>query len=206
MTRLAPALAVALLLLAAAPASAHEHKAIGKYEFTVGWGDEPAYAGFKNSVSLGLEDANHKPVTDAGDGLKVEVTSGDQKLTLPMEPNFGEEYGEPGDYRAWLIPTRPGTYTFHFTGKIRGDDVDASFTSSDTTFDNIKSTTEIEFPAKDPSTGELAQRLTRTETRAVDAATSAKDDASGARTLGIVGIALGAVALVIALVGRSRRS
>ena len=57
-----------------------------------------------------------------------------------------------------MVPTRPGAYTFHFTGTIRGDAIDETFKSSDTTFDDIKAASEVEFPAKDPSTGELAQR------------------------------------------------
>ena len=202
MKRLAAALAVAFVLLSASPAAAHEHKAVGKYTFTVGWGDEPAYAGFKNSVSLEVEDANHKPVADIGDGLKVEVITGSEKVTLSLSAAFGQ----PGAYEAAIIPTRSGTYTFHFTGTIRGDAIDATFTSSETTFDDIKAPTDVQFPAKDPSAGELAQRLTRSEQRAVRAAGEASDDAATARIVGFIGIALGAVALGIALAGRARRS
>lgn len=43
--------------------------------------------------------------------------------------------GTPGDYRGWLIPTRPGKYTFHFTGTIKGDPIDERITASPTTFD-----------------------------------------------------------------------
>jgi hypothetical protein len=199
-------LGAAALLLVPSAASAHEHQLVnGKYGFTVGWGDEPAYNGFKNSVQLILEDANHKPITDLTDTLKVEVTSGSQKTTITMEPNFEVgEFGEPGDYRGWLVPTRPGTYSFHFTGTIHGDAIDKTFTSSETTFDDIKSANEVEFPAKDPSAGELAQRLQRAESRAAAQAKGAKDDASTARTIGIVGIAIGAVALVAGIARRRR--
>ena len=63
---------------------------------------------------------------DLGDTLKVEVSFGDQTQEFPIEPFFDEEegFGIPGDYRAWLIPTRAGTYSFHFTGTIDGEDVD----------------------------------------------------------------------------------
>jgi hypothetical protein len=201
MKRLASAIAVAIVLLSASPAGAHEHKPVGKYTFTVGWGDEPAYAGFKNSVSLEVEDANEKPVTGIT-GLNVEVSTGSEKVTLPLSAAFGQ----PGAYEASIIPTRAGTYKFHFTGKIGTDDIDVTFTSSDTTFDDIKSANDVEFPAKDPSTGELAQRLTRSEQRAIKAANAAKDDASSARTLGMVGIVLAIVALVLAITSRARRS
>ena len=47
----------ALIVLSATPAYAHERRTVGAYQFTVGWGDEPAYNGYKNSVQLLLSDA-----------------------------------------------------------------------------------------------------------------------------------------------------
>jgi hypothetical protein len=41
-----------LLTLGAAPASAHEERKVGKYTLAVGFGDEPAYSGEKNSVQM----------------------------------------------------------------------------------------------------------------------------------------------------------
>jgi hypothetical protein len=204
---LAAATAIAAtMLLAAPPASAHEQRTVGKYHFLVGWGDEPTYAGFKNSVFLKLSDANDKPVTDLGDTLKVEVSTGDQKITLPVQPNFEVgEFGDAGDYRAWIVPDRPGAYTFHFTGTIHNDKIDETFKSSDTTFDEVKSASEVEFPAKDPTNGDLATRLQRSEARAAAQAKDAKDAASTAKTLGYAGIAVGALGVVIGLVGNARK-
>jgi hypothetical protein len=95
----AATLAALLVPLLASPAAAHQEKTVGKYHFVVGFGDEPAYAGEKNSVQLILADANDKPVTDLTNTLKVEVTTGDaQPLALPMEPNFEVgEFGTPED-------------------------------------------------------------------------------------------------------------
>ena len=195
------------LVLTAGPAAAHEHRTVGKFNVEVGWGDEPTYSASKNSVQLILHDANDKPVTDLGDTLNVEVDSGGAKQTFPIKPNFevGGD-GTPGDYRAWFIPTRPGTYTFHFTGNIKGDPINETFTSSDKTFDNVDDAADISFPAKDPSAGELAARLDKEVPRLSAADKKAKDDASSARVFDIVGIALGAAALVAAGVARSRRA
>ncbi len=41
-----------MLGLASSPAWAHQHRHVGGIETTVGWGDEPAFAGFKNSISF----------------------------------------------------------------------------------------------------------------------------------------------------------
>jgi hypothetical protein len=200
--------ALALPLLAA-PASAHEERTVGKYRFTVGFGDEPAYQGEKNSVILLLA-AGEKPVTDLGDTLKVEVSSESapgQTLPLALEPFFEEgEFGTPGDYRAWFIPTAPGKYTFHFTGSIKGQKVDERFTSSSTTFDEVADPAKVEFPAKQPTTGQLASRLDREVPRLEGAARQARDDARGSRTLAIVGIVVGAIGIGVGGFALGRRS
>jgi hypothetical protein len=193
------ALTTVLAVATATPASAHERRTVGAYQFVVGWGDEPAYSTFKNSVQLTLSEANGgPPVTDLGDSLKVELTKGSDKATVPLEANFRVgAFGTPGDYRAWVTPTRPGAYTFRFTGTIRGQAVDESFTSSKTTFNDIEDVTSIEFPAKDPSTGQLATRLDREVPRLDKRADAANKDADGARRLATFGIGVGAVAVVI---------
>src|SRR5262245_6960442 len=102
--------AVLVSMLTAQPAFAHEGRALGDLEMEVGWGTEPAYAGTENSVQLLLVH-DGQPVTDLGDTLTVVVSFGDRTQEFPIEPFFEEgEFGTPGDYRAWLIPTRAGTY------------------------------------------------------------------------------------------------
>jgi hypothetical protein len=186
--------AVALVVMTAAPASAHEQRKVGRWMFTVGWGEEPVYAGTRNSIQLILKDASGHAVTDLGDTLKVTVIYGTQSVDLPLETTFDPDSGAgtPGDYRAWLIPTAPGNYTFHFTGTIRGDKIDQRFTSSDTTFDPVKDPAEVEFPAKPPTTAQLSDRITRDATRIQ----KSQNDAKTATTLAIVGIIVGALGLV----------
>jgi hypothetical protein len=191
----------ALAVVGADPAYAHERRTVGAFQFVVGWGDEPAYSGFKNSVQITVTEASGgAAVTDIGDSLSVEVSKGADKAKLPLVANFRVgAFGTPGDYRAWLTPTRPGSYSFRFTGTIRGQAVDETFTSSKTTFNDVEDVVSSEFPAKDPSTGELATRLDREVPRLDSAATKAKDDAGSARTLAVVGIAVGAAGLVAAV-------
>lgn len=187
------------LVGAAAPASAHETRAAGPVRFVVGWGDEPSFTGFKNSVQVSVSETNGSPVTDLGDGLTVEVIKGEDKTTLPLVPNFRVGgFGTPGDYRAWLTPTRPGGYTFHLTGTVRGQKVDETFTSSKTTFNDVEDVTSIAFPAKDPSTGQLATRIDREVPRLEAAVREAEDQADSARTLALVGVAVGAIGLLAA--------
>jgi hypothetical protein len=209
---LGAALSLALLLplMFTAMASAHERRQVGSYVMRVGWADEPTYAGVKNSVQLLLSDASGKPVTDLPEDLKVEIIFGKEKMgPLPLEAAFGKTFGRPGDFRAAIIPTRPGNYTFHFVGTLNGQRVDQSFTSSDKTFDPVTEAAAIEFPAKDPSPGELAGRLERFGPRIDESVASARDAAaaaSQARALAIIGILAGAVGIVVGVSSGRRRT
>jgi hypothetical protein len=187
----------------------------------VGFGIEPAVSGEPNSVQLLLEH-DGEPVVDLGDTLDVEVAFGDQTMAVPLEPFFEVgEFGTPGDYRAWFIPTRPGQYAFHFSGTIDGEEVDETFTSSPETFGDIESPSDLQFPVQDPTTGELAERIDQEVPRltdaidqsaadvdgavaavdgAVAAADQASDDASSAQTIGMIGLVVGALGLIVAIV------
>jgi hypothetical protein len=129
---------------------------------------------------------------------------------MTMGPNFevGGD-GTPGDYRAWFIPTAPGPYTFHFTGSIKGQAVDEKFTSSPTTFDEVQDPAQVEFPAKDPTTGQLSARVDRENQRLnqalADTRRQAKDEAGTARLIAIVGVVVGALGLAAAGYGLSRK-
>jgi hypothetical protein len=194
----------------AGPAAGHEGRTGGPLRFVVGWGDEPAYTGAKNSVQVTITEATGgAPVTDLTDTLKVEVIKGGEKLTLPLAPNFRVgASGTPGDYRAWLTPTRPGAYTFRLTGTVRGQNVNESFSSSPTTFNDVEDAANIQFPEKDPSPGQLATRVDREVPRLDAALAKAEGDAADARMLGLVGVAVGAAGLLVgalALVASRRR-
>jgi hypothetical protein len=210
-----PAAVVAVLVVSAAPAQAHEEREVGKYSFAVGFGQEPAYAGIPNSAQLLLFDASGKPVTELKDELNVDVGFGDQTATYPVEPYFEVgEFGTPGDYRAWFIPTRAGRYSFHFTGSVNGQKVDETFTSGPKTFDDVGDPANVEFPVQDPTVGELADRIAREVPRldtiddARSAVATASDDASSASTLAVIALVVGALGVgvgVVALV-RGKRS
>ena len=58
-----------IVLVLAGPAAAHERRTVGAYVMSVGWADEPPYAGAKNGVQLLLKDASGKAVTDLPEDL-----------------------------------------------------------------------------------------------------------------------------------------
>jgi hypothetical protein len=186
------------LLATALPASAHQVVVTGKYQLTVGWNIEPTYAGQVNAVYLGVKDAaTLKPLDDIGNDLRVTVSTGNQKFT-PLQPELSFDsdtgLGMHGVYLASIIPTTPGVYTFTFTGSINGQAVNKSFTSSDSTFDDVVDPTAVQFPTRLPTVGELSTNAQRLNTRIAAAeskASSAHNSASTATTLAIVALIVG---------------
>jgi hypothetical protein len=147
-------LAAGALLTGNGLVSAHEHREVGGYTFVVGFLNEPAVQDEVNAVSVRIT----QPVADAtpaageeevaetpveGLTLTVEVILGDQSVTLPLEP----KWGDPGHYVAYLIPTQPGDYSFHVTGEIEGTPIDETFTAGPETFSTVAPREELEFPA-----------------------------------------------------------
>jgi hypothetical protein len=214
--------AVLLAALAAAPASAHAEKTAGRYTFVVGLGDEPAYAGQPNSLQV-IISRDGQPATDlAGqlDGLMAHVYYGrkaDPKLEsamMPLEPHFGDDWGTPGDYRSFFVPTQAGAYTFHLKGKLGTQKVDLVVPSGPETFGDVNDPATSAFPAvKDTTTAQLAQRLDRERTRLsgtgaapTAAQRAAEETADQARLLALGGLLVGIVGLVVGALAWGRRS
>jgi len=202
---LAAATVLSTLLLPAAPVLAHEGRTLGDLELEVGFGTEPAYAGLLNGVQL-IVVHDGEPVLDVADTLEVEVAFGDQTTQLRLEPFFEE--GGPGEYRGWFIPSATGQYSFHFTGTIDGEEIDETFTSGPDTFSDVEDPASVTFPeVVAPTTTELAELIGRVEPRlasriddALARADEVADDASNARTLGMIGLVVGVLGLAVAAV------
>ncbi|CAN5871223.1 hypothetical protein BH23ACT12_BH23ACT12_18220 [soil metagenome] len=186
----------ALLLALAAPVLAHETRTEGGVQAVVGWATEPAYVGYPNAVQLRLSNTAGDPITTLGaDDLQVEVSFGGQKTAaLPLEPAFNS----PGEYRAPLMPTRPGDYSFRFFGAVQGQRYDQTYQSGEETFDAPKNPADVSFPAKDPTVGELASRVEQLGDEA--------DDGGSSDNTGMIGVGLGFLALIVALAALMKKS
>jgi hypothetical protein len=189
----AVAVALTVTLLAPSAASAHETRKIAgdKAQVVVGWIVEPAYVEEPNGVDFRATKAG---TTDPIEGLektvKVEVTKGGTTKTYDLKTRFGMK----GAYTVDMVPTATGDYTFRFTGEIEGAQIDEKFESGPGRFSPILAQSAVQFPAPLPSTGDLQSQ--------VAAANAAADSA---RTIGLVGLAVGAVGLVAAAVALFRR-
>lgn len=177
-------------------ASAHVSKRSGPFEVELGWGVEPPLSGTENFVEVTVSDAAGAPLAVPAGALSVEVDYDANAVTLPLTPTE-----EPGVLEAGLTPTRPGTYAFHVSGSVHGRPLNVSAICSESSFECVEAAAGTEFPVKDPSAGELAQRL-RSEADRVEQANDRADDA---RTLAIVALALAAVALALSIRAGLRR-
>ena len=204
---LAMALATALSLILAVSTLAHVHFPAGSYDIALGWAEEPTYAGELNAVQVLISDGSGNAVTDLGpNDLQVVVSvNGQSSQPLTFAPAFDtdEGTGMPGDYRAPMIPTLPGDYTFHLTGSVHGQSVDETATSSDETFDAVQEPSAIQFPNQVPSGDQLSTRIQSVDARVDTVQSSASNALLVGVAVGIVGIVIGLVALFVAW--RARR-
>lgn len=192
--RLLVALGVAITgtLLLASLASAHEHRHVGEFELTVGFLNEPAIVEEPNGLDLRVmrgEGDNAEPVEGLAGTLQAEIIYGDQRLPLQIEPRFGQ----PGAYRANIIPTATGAYTFHIFGTIDGTPVDETFTSGPDTFSEVTGRDALTFPNQVDQVYSIQQT-----------ASDANDSASTAMMLGIGGIVAGVLGLILGVLAFAR--
>jgi hypothetical protein len=189
--------------LIAGPALAHERREVGDVVFVVGWGEEPAFTGFRNHVQVILSDTSGQPIIE-GVELNADVSFGEEEpLQVELGPRFGESFGQPGDYGADLIPTRPGVYTFRLVGTVNGQEIDETFTSGEETFDSPREPADVEYPVSDPSPAALEERLDREIARIADDEDSGGIEAG--TVVGLVAIVMAAIAIGIAAVALRRR-
>jgi hypothetical protein len=185
--------------------SAHEHRAVGNYEFVVGWTGEPAISDEPNALDLRISffangvpeeseegEGEHTeegvPVVGAEETLQAEIIAGGGAETreLTLEPAFGEE----GAYEGLVIPVEPGDYTFHIFGDIEGFEIDESFTSGPDTFSVVEDPLTLQFPSSGGTGGDG-------EAPAPESSES-DDDSSTADTALIVAIVAIAAAIIAA--------
>jgi hypothetical protein len=162
----------------------------GQYVMEVGFRDEPAYLGQPNAVHVSVEEyatGGTEPVEGLAATLEAEVSRDGQTLNVPLEPR-----GD-GVYEGAFVPTAIGDYTFRVFGTIGAAAVDESVTSGPSTFDSVEPLSAIEFPVERPDAVQLQSEIAN-----VNAA------AGTARTLGIAGIAAGILGLILGAVALVR--
>jgi hypothetical protein len=188
----------AALLALSDPIRAIDKQTVGTMQLTIGWGDESAFAGSRNSIDVSVADANGAPVADPTNTLNVEVLFGDRRLRLPLMP----VERRPGMHRAWIVPSRAGRYAFHISGRLKGAAIDITSACSEKTFQCVTEPGEVQFPEKDPTSAQLAETVSNSQARVQQAI----DDATEARLISFVALAISGAAVALAVLIRSLRS
>ena len=185
--------AVAALLALALPgtALAHERRQVGPYTFVVGFINEPALQGEPNGIDLRITRTDTgDPVEGAEQSLKASIAfGGGQPKGFPLRARFRM----PGAYTADVIPTKPGSYSFTFTGDLEGAPINQRFESGPGRFDDVQPADKLQFPEAAPAPASLATALERAEHRAA----AAESKVAQAQALGLGGLVLGALGLSV---------
>jgi hypothetical protein len=204
------ALVTLFLAFPGGSAQAHGHIDVGDYQLTIGFLNEPAYAGEPNGLDLlvmrhaegeehqeegeehheeGEEHAEAaEPVRGLEETLHVEIVYGSSSRELELRPQWGVE----GAYTADVLPTAAGDYTWHIWGDIEGTPVDVEMTSSPDTFSSVEAKADLSFPAAEQTAAELQAQ----------AQTAMWVGVAGA-ILGLAGLITGVVSLQAARSARS---
>jgi hypothetical protein len=186
---------VVIVVVACVAISAHDRKNAGALSIVIGWATEPAFSGSMNGVVVSLAD-RAGPLTKADGSLSVEVTFGTERITLPLAAGLNR----PHEFHAALVPTRAGTYTFHVTGRINNQPIDVTSTCGERTFHCVTDAGALQFPVRDPSAGELAERISRAAPRADEATQTARS----ARMLALAAIAVSLIAIASVVITARR--
>jgi hypothetical protein len=133
--------------------------------------------------------------------LQAEVVFGDSGATtqVTLDPAFDS----PNEYLGYIIPTRPGTYTFNVTGTVGGETIEETFTSGPDTFNDIQNPSDAEFPEQDPTRGEIAEALERLSGRVEEL--SASEEPADEGTDVVLWVAIGAAVLALIAIGVAAR-
>jgi hypothetical protein len=193
-------IAAAVLIVPAGAAQAHESREVGDLTLVVGWSNEPAFAGFGNEVQVIVsETRGERPVEDGELEAEVVFGEGGASTQVTLDPAFST----PNEYLGYIIPTRPGTYTFNVSGTVGGETIEETFTSGPDTFNDVQNPTDAEFPEQDPTRGEIAEALDRLSGRIEEL--RAQEPAEEEGTDLALWIAIGAAVLALIAVGVAAR-
>jgi hypothetical protein len=148
-----------------------------------------------NSLDLRISDTRVTPAK-AVEGLEKTLTATVQSGGLaPLGLTVTARFGTPGAYNGYFVPTASGAYIFMIKGKIDTLDVSEKFESGPGRFNDVESTTALQYPTKVPTGADLSKQLSDMQ-GAVDQT----------RLLSGAAVLIGLVAIGVALAMSRRRA
>ena len=194
---------IAGVILAALPLTvmAHERRALGgnggpgdeRYVIDIGFRDEPVMVDEPNALWLWVTEVGEPggPVTGLEASLTAEVEHAGQTVPLALTPQ-----SDPGFYEAPFQPVETGDYAVRLFGTIEQLPVDETFSPDviDATWLELPAATETsQAPGANPRPRRGAQPIEEANMRA-----------EHSQRLAYIGIALGALGLLVGLLALAR--
>jgi hypothetical protein len=192
--------------------SAYAHTAITAEQYTieVGWQEEPPLVGIQNAVTFEFyqDEGNgvKSPITNSFKDLEAVVKSGSVTKTLDILSDV-----KPGNYYAKIIPTKTGSLLVELKGTLNGVPINKEIKVED-----VESTDILAFPASGSSSDQdvgalknamssLQKDVTEIKSKIGNVAGADNIDPSKAYDFGVLGLALGAAGVILAVVAMIKR-
>ena len=166
--------------LTAAPLHAHERAEIGPYTLIVGWENEPVIVDERNAVVVYVS-RDGEPVTNLEGTLRLELLYAGRSYRGNLHPA-----GDPGRYRAEVLPTVRGQYSVRLFGQIEDLAIDEQIEPEE-----VLSGRMLQFPEAQPDQRELLATIKQLENQAA----RANQLAIAGLIAGLLGLGLAAVSL-----------
>jgi hypothetical protein len=176
-------LMVGLLTAVTQTVWAHTRVEVGPYAIVVGWVEEPAIVGERNALELEITE-DEIGVTGVEADLNAELTYAGRTFQSNLNPTT-----EPGVYTVEIFPTVRGQYAVHLSGSIGDVAVDETIEPEE-----VFPASRIQFPEAQPEPRELQTQVDELTTQL-----------AAARTLSYVGIGVGVLGILLAVVALLRR-
>jgi len=202
---------IAILISAGITSQAFAHTTVHveQYEIEVGWGIEPPIVGYRNDFVFEISEPGENP------GVKIGVKNAFKNLEATAK--FGGvtkilDIGSdprPGHYFSHVIPTKTGSISILLEGEINGIPVNI-----DVPVEDVESTAVLDFPptsgsSSDQDISALKNAISQLQ-RDVSSIKSGsgievKSDTGAAYDFAVLGLSIGAAAIILAVIALVKR-
>ena len=190
-------------------AFAHTTVHVEQYEIEVGWGIEPPIVGYRNDFVFEISEPGENP------GIKVGIKNAFKNLEaiakfggITKTLDIGSD-PRPGHYFSHVIPTKTGSISITLQGEINGTPVNIEIPVED-----VASTAILDFPPTSGSSSnqdvaalknaisQLQRDLSEIKT---GSGIEVKSDSGSAYDFAVLGLSIGAAAIILAVISLVKR-
>jgi len=190
-------------------AFAHTTVEVENYSIEVGWGTEPPVVGFRNDFVFQISEPGENPGVKTGiiNAFKnLEATAKFGGVTKILD--IGSD-PRPGHYLSHVIPTKVGSISIVLQGDINGVPVDVEIPVED-----VETTAVLDFPpaggsSSDQDISALKSAISDLQRDVLSIKSGSgievKSDTGAAYDFAVLGLSIGAAAIILAVVSLVKR-